>query len=126
KNPALGDILIDEDAPPVLDVVERKGDNLTIPGLSLEEFAKFRDRVQAVAYRIKGSLTERQRGVYSNSIMGQMLTKFRTWMFGLAETRMGAMKYAPDLGAYEIGRFRVGFGDVAHGFRINLKETTKL
>src|SRR5699024_2954081 len=59
-------------------------------------------------------------------IMGQMLTKFRTWMFGLAETRMGAMKYAPDLGAYEIGRFRVGFGDVAHGFRINLKETTKL
>jgi len=130
KNPkAIGSKqkIINENAPTVYDAVNIKEDGVaSFEGLSLEAAADFRAKVQRMANLIKGMMSEEQKGLWANSMLGTMLMQFRTWSVGLAKARFGKLTYDPTLESFEMGRFKAGMGEVFNGFRPSLEHTIKL
>ena len=127
KNPKTTE-LIDSDAPTVYESVKENEDGkLVIENLTLEEFAKFRDKVHKQANKIRGSTNERQKSLMNMTLLGQSLMQFKSWIPGLAEDRFGKLKYDQTMEEFEQGRFSVAFGEIiGNGFLPTIKEITKL
>lgn len=123
KNPKVKKDILDKNAKTVFEsIVKDENGDVYIPGLSDEEFGNFRAKVQKQAHLIKGMLTPEQTGTYNSNMLLRMFTQFRTWSFGLAEERLGKIKYSHTMESFEMGRFRVGFGEIiGNGLGNNLK-----
>lgn len=120
--------IINPDAPTVYDALQfDENGKPYIPGLTEENFADFRAKVQKIGQRIKGTMTEEQKGNWSSSMQHVMLNQFRTWMHGLAEQRFGQTRYDPTLETFDMGTFNAAFGEIiGNGFSQNLTQTLDL
>lgn len=79
-------------------------------GKSLEEAAeltgKFKRRINAVINRNKGNMSPEYTNAFSTMLAGQILTKFRGWIWGMARERFQGTEYIEELDEWETGRYR--------------------
>lgn len=75
-----------------------------------EFYTIIRSRVRKVAYNTKGSLSEEQVSSHRASMLYQLAMKFRSWMPGLIQARLGETKYDAVLDDLEVGRYRAFLG----------------
>lgn len=88
------------------DMVELKDGKFSLPGLSENEYNKFRNRVHVIGERILGNSTrDNIRGV-NLTILGRSLFMFRSWIPRMADERFGELRHDYDLDEYEYGRYR--------------------
>ena len=118
KNPeAVGskNKIINKDAPKLIDLIKRDEKGMTyVEGLSMQEFASFRNKVRKVSQRIKGMTNEKQKGMVYSSMLTASFMHLRSWITGMATTRFGRVEYDTVLDNMEAGRFRIAVGHIAH------------
>ena len=118
KNPnAIGarNKIINPNSPKLIDLIKRdENGNTYVEGLTLQEFGAFRSKVRKVSQRIKGMMTEKQRGMVYSSMLTAMFAHLRSWMFGMATTRFGRVEYDSVLDNLEGGRYNIAVGHVIH------------
>lgn len=95
-------------------VLTEKG--LDIPGLSPEEFQRFRQMTMIVANKIIGTIPIEDKNLVSTSLFTSSLMMFKNWIPGLARTRFA--KFGRDeMGEFDGGRFSMALGEfTAKGF----------
>lgn len=96
-----------------------KDGKLEVQGFDLEneanyfELLKFRDKVNRVAAEVAGNISERDRILANNNLMGQLLLQFRGWILPMANSRFGKLKYNSNLEEHQIGKYRSTFALIA-------------
>lgn len=126
KNPKTH-TLINKDAKSIYDLVQSSDGKAVVEGLSLEELANYRAKVQKIAFGIKGTLNEEQKGLYSTTLVGSLLMHFRSWIPGLFQERFSSMRFDETLETVEVGRFRVAVGEIiGQGLLPSIAEVVKI
>lgn len=77
------------------------------------ELLKFRDKVNRVAAEVAGNINERDRVLANNTLTGQLLLQFRSWILPMANSRFGKLKYNSNLEEHQIGKYRSTFSILA-------------
>lgn len=96
------------------DLAEIKNGELVIEGLTDEALNNFRRKVRIITGSIKGTTSKEDISIIQTNILGQTVMQFRNWMPGMIKERFGKLRLNEDLEEYEMGRFRVGFNEIAH------------
>lgn len=100
-----------EDKRSLLDRSSIVNDKFVVEGLTEAAYTHFRSIVQRAAVGIKGNMPSEDRNLVGTSIAGQALMHFRSWMPGLIEKRFKGLQYDDMFDDYDVGRFRVFFGE---------------
>jgi hypothetical protein len=105
---------IPKDAKTVYDSFKRNEDTDTwyVEGLTGDEFTRFRRMHAMAANNIKGSMTQDQLALIDTTIWGRLLMQFRHWMPGLIRARFSGLRFEHVTEEYDVGRFRVAFGEL--------------
>lgn len=126
KNPKTQTI-IDPNVKTVYDSIEMVNNQPMIKGLSLEAAADFRAKIQKVSYQVKGMTTEETKGLYQRNLALSAAMQFKSWIPGLYQQRLSELRYDETLETFDIGTFRVGFGEMfGKGLMPSLKNALKL
>ena len=100
--------------------IEENGD-VSIEGLSKDEYTRFRTMAQQVSTKIKGTVPQEDRMLINTTIVGRLIMQYRSWMPGLIKARFSGIDYNPILDQVDMGRYLVGFQEITtHG-----KDTAK-
>lgn len=114
-----------EDKRPLIERFKVVDDKIVIEGLTEKQYSRFRGLVQHAARGIKGNMPQEDRNLVATSLAGQALMQFRSWMPGLITKRLKNLQYDPLFEDYDVGRFRVFFGEFsAKGVAPKLKAFT--
>lgn len=100
-----------EDKRSLLDRSSIVNDKFVVEGLTSEAYTHFRSMVQRAAVGIKGNMPSEDRNLIGTTLAGQALMHFRSWMPGLIEKRFKGLQYDDVFDDYDVGRFRVFFGE---------------
>jgi hypothetical protein len=97
-----------------------KDGKLEIQGFDLDnetnyfELLKFREKVNRIAAEVAGNISERDRVLANNTLVGQLLLQFRGWILPMANSRFGQLKYNSNLEEHQIGKYRSTFSALAN------------
>lgn len=109
--------------------VDEETMDVSVEGLTDEQFIRFRRMVQEAASEIKGSSSADQQNAINFTILGQVFTHFRNWLPHLARERFGDLRYNDVMGEVMVGRYSVAMGEILHQTQgtlfENIKETVK-
>lgn len=90
--------------------VQDDSGNWSIPNVSKEELVKYRQYIKYNGSKVKGSIPEDDKSLISSNIVVDAMSQFRKWMPALIRTRF--KQFENDMyGQYDVGRFRVAFGE---------------
>lgn len=85
---------------------KEKGAKLNIPEEQMESvFMNFREAIQAGQSRIKGTIPEDDKAYWQNSIFGQMVMHFKSWMPGIMFERFGKVKFDDRIDSIYMGKY---------------------
>ena len=116
-----------KDKESLIDRMSIEDDKVVIRGLTDREYTRFRAMVQTTAVGIKGNIPQEDKNLIGTTLVGQMLMQFRSWMPGLIEKRFKELGYDDLFDDYDVGRFRVFFGEFSQkGFLPFLKNFSNL
>lgn len=101
-----------DDKRSLLERLKIENDKFSIEGLNESQFIQFRSLVQRASTGIKGSMPDEDKNLIGTTLLGQALMHFRNWMPGLIEKRFKELHFDELLDAYDVGRFRVFFGEM--------------
>ena len=79
--------------------------------LTLDQKVQFRNMIQKVASRSKGSIPNENKNLIGTTIWGQSLMQFRNWIPGLGVARFGKLTYDENFENFDVGRFKVLVGE---------------
>ncbi|MCK5644048.1 MAG: hypothetical protein KAJ19_24835 [Gammaproteobacteria bacterium] len=89
-----------------------KDDKFVVEGLTEAQYIRFREMIQTAATGVKGNMSQEDKNLIGTGLMGQALMQFRNWMPGLIEKRFKGLEYDDLFDDYDVGRFRVFFGEL--------------
>lgn len=95
-------------------------------GFNRDQYIKIRNQVKRIAAKVKGNMDKENIPLYKTSIFGQALMQYRGWIPAMAMERWQDPKYDHTLDQIEIGRWRVGLGEIlGNGLSPALKNFAK-
>ena len=101
---------------PVADLIHMSEDGkMTIDKLSREDIIRFRTIAQSAATSVKGVMPAEDRYLANTTIAGTLIMQYRNWLPGLLNVRFKSLQKNEILDEYDVGRFRVGWGEIATG-----------
>lgn len=103
-------------ATPIADLLKVEEDgSISIDKLSKEDIIKFRTAAQNAATAVKGVMPSEDRYLANTTIAGTLLMQYRNWLPGLLRARFKSLQLDGVTEEYDVGRFRVGIGELATG-----------
>lgn len=100
--------------------LDKKTGDVTIDGLDFHQLTRFRNMVQTVGSKIKGTTPKSDQMLINTTLMGELLMQYRSWMPGLIKSHFAGIWdgpiYETTLDTVDLGRFTVFLKDVA-GFQ---------
>ncbi len=84
----------------------------TLEGMSQDEYIRFRQIIQKMATKVKGTIPAGDVLPIYNTMVGTALMQYRGWLPGLAKARFSSLNYDPILDTPDIGRFVVAWQDI--------------
>lgn len=90
----------------LLEQGEIKDGKLVIPGLTDEEFTKFRNKVKYLYSEFKGNMSPDDISRVKLTTLGQLGMMFRNWIPRMAYERLGNLREVGDLGVWEEGKYK--------------------
>lgn len=94
---------------------EKTGD-VSVDGLTFDQLVRFRNMVQSIGSKIKGTTPTSDRMLINTTLIGALLMQYRSWMPGLVKSHFGGLtagaQYEPTLDTVDLGRFTVFFNDI--------------
>lgn len=103
-----------------------KTDIWEIDGLSDWDFADFRQKVQWQATLAKGDIPDKNKLLAQTTLAGQILGKFRWWMIGYGKKRLKNLQYDPQMGDFDVGRFKVAIAEFYGDTLLDVVKNTSL
>lgn len=102
------------DAKSILDSIEIKNDQVHIEGISNNEanFIRIRKMMQKVSSRYKGMVPANDQNLIGTNLYLSAVMQFRNWIPPLLRDRTMKLQYDEDLQMFDIGRYRVFFGEL--------------
>lgn len=88
------------------DLTEIKDGKFSIPGLTENEYNKFRNKAHVIGERLLGNSTRDNIRGANLTVLGRSLMMFRSWIPRMADERFGELRHDYDLNEYEYGRYR--------------------
>lgn len=104
-------LALDPKAKPVIDFLTKDNDKYKL-GLTREQMTIFRRKVQASSTKIKGSMPEENKALWTTNLITVMMGQFRGWMPGLIRARFKALQHDSDLDELDVGRYKVFIGEL--------------
>lgn len=89
----------------LIDQMNVVNDKLEVPGLTDEEYAKFRRKVKYLYTTMKGNMSSEDINVIKLTVLGQVMMQFKNWIARMADERFGNLRYTQDLEVWEQGKY---------------------
>lgn len=97
----------------LIDQMKVVNDKLEVPGLTDEEYAKFRRKVKYLYTTMKGNMSSEDINLVKLTVLGQVMMQFKNWIARMADERFGNLRYTQDLEVWEQGKYRSWFHHAA-------------
>ena len=103
-----------DDFKSILDSVEVTENDIVIPGITdnPKEFQRLRAIARANSNRIRGASSQEDVHALGGTILGQLITQYRSWIIPTVKTRFKEMGYDNLTNELVIGRYRAFGGDI--------------
>jgi hypothetical protein len=93
------------------DLSDVKDDKVIIEGLDKQQYITVRSLMQKASSKIKGSIPQEDQNLIGTNIYTAMLMQFKNWIPDMVKDRGQGLTYDEDSQTFDIGRFRVFFGE---------------
>lgn len=93
----------------LLDLADMSNDKFEIPGITEEQFHKFRRKVKFLYSEMKGNSNTDDISTIKLTVLGQAVMMFRGWIPRMANERFGDLKHVGDLETWEMGKYKSFF-----------------
>lgn len=112
-------LALDPKAKPIIDLLTKDDKGNFELGLDEDQLTIFRRKVQAAATKIKGSMPQENKALWTTNLITVMMGQFRGWMPGLIRARFKTLQHDSDLDELDVGRYRVFIGEmIGEGFSL--------
>ena len=113
---------------PIADLIQLDENTgiITVDKLTSDDIIRFRSIAQDAATAIKGVMPAEDRYLANTTIAGTLVMQYRGWLPGLLKARFKDLQKNPITEMYDIGRFRVGYMELAGGAKAFTEAFTKL
>jgi hypothetical protein len=100
-----------KDIKPLIDLIEYKDGEITIPGLSKEAFKQFRAAIKATVGETIGNMNPDDIGAVDTNFFINQMMAFKSWMPAVVKEYLGDLRWDETTQAMRWGRFKAYMND---------------